>query len=120
MHEHRYNKEQRFQQLSELRLALRDLIGVVSVLPSFAHLKSAYEAALADVENLQLHGFEQEHLSALSRAIPDAFHRHKEWIPPLERDAIGTLIEPEWFLSLESKLQPVLSKARVLRELGYY
>jgi len=64
--------------------------------------------------------FDQEELSKLSRSIPDAFSRHKDWVPPVEPVGDGRWQEPDWFLRFESKLQPVLDIAEKLRQIGYY
>lgn len=118
--EHRYCIDERRQQLTELVAALPNLIDVTRSTPQVTHFTSEYEAALEQATALLAFGFNQEQLSALSRSIPDAFPRHKDWIPPLEKALDGKWQEPSWFVSVESKLQPVLRFAEVLRMLGYY
>ena len=120
MTEHRYSKEERRQQLRELAATLPRLVATVSALPQLRHLNGRYELALDEVGELLRNGFDQAQLSELGRSIPDAFARHKEWVPPLERTLDGQLREPDWFVELENSLQPVLRTARILCELGYY
>ena len=117
--EHRYCIDERRQQLAELVAALPDLINVTRSTPQVTHFTSEYEAALEQATALLAFGFNQEQLSALSRSIPDAFPRHKDWIP-LEMAPDGKWQQPAWIVSVESKLQPVLRFAEVLRMLGYY
>jgi hypothetical protein len=118
--EHWYSTAERRQQLAELAAALPELITITRATPQVFHLVSQYESALAEENKLLRNGFNQEQLSGLSRMVPDAFMRHKEWLPPSEQLSDGQWREPEWYVALESKLQPVLKAAGVLRELGYY
>jgi hypothetical protein len=87
--------------------------------PQFVEQASSYHLYLTEVSRLIEQGFEEEELSVLSRAIPDMFGRHKDWIPPLEQTASGRWIEPEWFTELESYLQPMLAQAFLLSTIGY-
>lgn len=81
---------------------------------------AVYRLALEQSERLLQSGFTQEQLSALCDAVPDLFGRHKDWTPPLELGPDGSWREAPWFAKLESKLQPALSAASVVRQLGYY
>ena len=78
-----------------------------------------YTSLQGDVKTLLATSFTQTDLSKLSRAIPDIYDRHKEWVPPLEETDQGAQ-EPKWFQELETYLNPVLNSAQRLREIGYY
>ena len=118
--EHRYTTAERRQQLQALTVLLADLIEATESLPQMAQLVPRYRLALEQTQKLLGSGFTQEQLSGLGRAIPDAFVRHKDWLPPLEQAANGSWREPEWFTMLEARLQPTMKAARLLCELGYY
>ncbi|MDR6935698.1 MULTISPECIES: hypothetical protein [unclassified Luteibacter] len=118
--EYRYTANDRVEQLRALEQSLVDLIPLVEAIPAKADLAPRYRCALEEVRALMDGGFEQGDLSQLSRAIPDAFPRHKDWIPPLELSEDGHWQEPEWFKRLESKLAPVLNIAAKLRVTGFY
>ena len=120
MAEYRYTPEDRRKQLEALASALGELIPVVAELPEFSPRVGEYEAALRMTERLLRAGFTQEQASALSDAVPDLYFRHKEWCPPLIRTSSGEWREPEWFVRLESRLQPALRAAAALRVVGYY
>lgn len=118
--EYRYTANDRIEQLRALEQSLVDLIPLVEATPAKANLAPQYQCALEKVRALMDGVFEQEDLSQLSRAIPDAFPRHKDWIPPLELSEDGHWQEPEWFKRLDSKLAPVLNIAAKLRVVGFY
>ncbi|UXZ95472.1 hypothetical protein K3169_24590 [Pseudomonas phytophila] len=119
MAEYRYTNADRLSQLKELESVLPELIRVAGSTPAMTYVED-YRLALAKVVELQKEGFTQNQLSALGRAIPDVFNRHKEWIPPMHQTATGEWVEHEWWTLLDEKLQPVLSLARTLQTLGYY
>ena len=120
MTEYRYTKDDRIVQLNELKKTLSDLIAYLENSERYKDKVSVYQAALDVTINLIEHGFDQEQLSELKRNIPDLFARHKEWIPPLEKNDAGNWIEPGWFQETESYLQAVLKAAGVLSIIGYY
>jgi hypothetical protein len=100
--------------------SLGELIPVAEATPATINLVSQYREALERTRALIGGAFNQDDLSSLSRCIPDAFHRHKDWMPPLEQSEDGRWQEPDWFKRLEAKLLPVLDIAAKLREIGYY
>ena len=120
MTEYRYTKDDRIIQLNALKTALSNFIAYLENSERFKDRISVYKASLEVTINLLENGFEQKQLSELGRNTPDLFHRHKEWIPPLEENDKGKLVEPEWFQELETYLQPVLKTASVLSIIGYY
>lgn len=120
MSEHHYSVAEREAQLKDLIAALPPLIEHVHASQKFAALAPQYEAALALARSLLANGFTQEQLSQLGRSVPDAFHRHKEWEPPLVQQSDGSWAEANWFAQLESVLQPALRAAGFLCIVGYY
>lgn len=120
MAEYRYMPRDRIAQLRSLERALGELIPVAEATHAVTDLAPKYQEALEQVRALSQGDFSQEDLSNLSRSIPDAFHRHKDWIPPLELSGDGRWREPDWFTELDAKLRPVLDIAARLREIGYY
>ena len=119
MAEYRYTNADRLSQLKKLESALPELIQVASSTPAMTYVED-YRLALAKAVELQKEGFTQNELSALARAIPDVFDRHKDWMPPMHQIETGEWVEHEWWTLLDEKLQPVLSLARTLQVLGYY
>jgi hypothetical protein len=119
MGEYYYSHEDRKNQLHNLRAALKQLIAYLQATNRFVDRIPDYASALVETERLLSQDFKQEDLSSLSRGIPDLIYRHKEWIPPLEKDSSGQWLEPPWFTELESYLQPVLNAAAILRFIGY-
>ncbi|MDY7533907.1 hypothetical protein RGV33_19865 [Pseudomonas sp. Bout1] len=119
MAEYRYTNADRLSQLKKLESALPELIRVASSTPAMTYVED-YRLALAKAVDLQKKGFTQNELSALARAIPDVFDRHKDWMPPMQQIETGEWVEHEWWTLLDEKLQPVLSLARTLQMLGYY
>lgn len=107
-------------QLTALKEALSSFIPYLESSQRFEDKVSIYKTSLEVTIDLLENGFEQKQLSELGRNTPDLFHRHKEWIPPLEENDKGNWVEPEWFQELETYLQPVLKAARVLSIIGYY
>lgn len=120
MAEYRYTPNDRIAQLRSLERSLGELIPVAEITSATIDLVPQYREALERVRTLACGDFSQEDLSNLSRAIPDAFHRHKDWMPPLEPSGNGQWQEPEWYTRLDAKLLPVLDLAAKLREIGYY
>lgn len=120
MAEYRYTPNDRIKQLRALEKSLGELIPVAEATPATINLVPQYRAALERARTLIDGAFGQEDLSNLSRSIPDAFHRHKDWMPPLEPSEDGHWQEPDWFKRLDSNLLPVLDIAEKLREIGYY
>lgn len=120
VNEHRYTAAERRRHLERLASFLPDLIKVCASQPDLVHLVSEYRSALEQAQELLVNGFTQEQLSRLGRSVPDAFQRHKDWMPPLEQNGNGSWREPEWFAVLEKRLQPTLRAAKTLCELGYY
>jgi hypothetical protein len=120
MSEHRYTVGEREAQLGELIAVLPPLIEHVHASEKLSSLAPKYQSALAMARGLLAAGFSQEQLSELGRSVPDAFHRHKEWRPPLVQQSDGSWAEPNWFAELEAVLQPALRAAGVLRIVGYY
>jgi len=118
--EYRYTLNYRAEQLRALEQSLVDLIPVVEDIPATMDLAPRYRYALEKVRALIDGVFDQEDLSQLSRVVPDAFHRHKDWMPPVELSEDGRWREPDWFKRLDAKLAPVLNIAEKLRILGYY
>jgi hypothetical protein len=118
--EYRYTPNDRAEQLRALEQSLVDLIPVVEATPAKINLAPQYRYALEKVRALIDGFFDQEDLSHLSRVIPDAFHRHKDWMPPLELSEDGHWREPDWFTRLDSRLAPVLNIAAKLRVIGFY
>jgi hypothetical protein len=102
--EYRYTLNDRTKQLHALEQSLVDLIPVAEATPATINLTPQYRYALEKVTALIDGVFDQEDLSNLARAIPDAFHRHKDWMSPLEPSEDGHWQEPEWFKRLDSKL----------------
>ena len=117
---HYYTQSERVTQLMTLIDALSELIPVVANNPFHAQRLGEYMDALEVAKLLLIQGFNQDELSDLSRSVPDLYLRHKEWTPPIEHDSAGNWCEPTWFSDLESKLQPVLDAAQVLRMVGFY
>ena len=120
MVEYRYTADDRITQLTVLAAALRQAIPAVASHSPVAHRGAEFKAALAQCERLLQSGFTQEELYALSRAVPELFRRHKDWLPPMERAPNGQLFEAPWFAELDAKLQPVVQAAEALRQVGYY
>ncbi|ULU23185.1 hypothetical protein [Dyella terrae] len=120
MTEYRYTPNDRIEQLRVLERSLAELIPVAEATPATINLVPQYRDALKKARALIGGAFSQEDLSSLSRSIPDAFHRHKDWMPPLEQSEDGSWQEPDWFRHLDGKLLPVLDIATKLREIGYY
>ena len=115
-----YTRAERQRQLVDLINALTELIPEVERLIDFADNAEAYREARSIAKRLLREGFTQDDLSALSRAVPDLFSRHKDWIPPLESTGGGGWKEADWFVQLDGKLQPVLKAAFLLRTVGHY
>ena len=118
MAEYRYTHSDRIEQLRTLELALLDLIPVARGLG----IKEAarYEWALGRTRWLIANGYTQDDPTGLGRQVPDAFLRHKDWMPPLELQADGSWQEPAWFRQLEEKLHRTLRAAGVLPVLGFH
>ncbi|GLQ50422.1 hypothetical protein GCM10010872_18710 [Dyella flava] len=117
---YRYTPSDRIEQLRALERSLTELIPVAEAAPATINLAPQYRDALEKARVLIGGSFNQEDLSNLSRSIPDAFHRHKDWMPPLELSAEVHWQQPDWFKHLDAKLLPVLDIAVKLREIGYY
>ena len=66
------------------------------------------------------HGFEQDDLSTLSRAVPRLFWLHKEWTPQLVQRPDGTFAEPPWFDAADRLHHAVQNAAEELRVVGRY
>ena len=120
MTEYRYTRNDRIEQLHALERSLGELIPVAEASPATVSLVPLYRHAQERTRALIGGSFNQADLSSLSRSIPGAFHRHKDWMPPLEESGDGRWQEPDWFRYLDAKLQPVLDIAAKLREIGYY
>lgn len=118
--EYRYTPNDRAEQLRALEQSLVDLIPVVEATPAKMNLAPQYRYALEKARALIDEVFDQEDLSHHSRVIPDVFHRHKDWMPPLELSEGGHWQERDWFKRLDSKLAPVLNITAKLREIGFY
>ncbi|KZZ82402.1 hypothetical protein A3767_00125 [Oleiphilus sp. HI0133] len=119
MGEYRYTEKDRIEQLNALIPALEKLISYLKEKELFLDNVASYECALEEAQRLLGNGFTQKELGALERSVPDLFHRHKEWIPPLETE--GDYSTPaKWFEELEEYLQPARSAAGVLSIIGYY
>jgi len=106
------------EQLHRLEVALAELLPVARR-QSLAEVEQ-YEWALERARWLLLNRWTQDDLTELGRQVPDAFVRHKDWVPPLEQRGDGRWEQPAWFQELEDKLQPALRAARVLPEIGFY
>ena len=120
MSEYRYTERDRISQLRELAVALENLIGYLIHNNLFPNKVSEYEYALEQTNILLNHGFDQSQLSVLSRAVPDLFFRHKEWIPPFEDGSNDYSKPAQWFIDLEKYLQPVLKHSGIISIIGYY
>jgi hypothetical protein len=118
--EYYFTTDDRRVQLSNLAVALRNLIPLVAALSSESKRATDYASALQRCEELLEKGFTQTEISALARSVPDLYARHKEWVPPLEQTPAGRWQEPAWFVDLEARLQPALQAAEVLRQVGYH
>lgn len=114
-----YTYKDRIRHLTKLSEELDDLCVHLKNTGLFPEMLEIYMSRKHDVKTLLLTPFSQSELSELSRAIPDLYSRHKEWIPPLEETDDG-IKEPDWFQALEMRLQPVLKSVQLLREIGYY
>jgi len=114
-----YTNEDRKNQLIKLSGELEALCMHLEHTGLFPKKLSIYMSCKRDVKTLLDTSFSQPALSELSRAIPDIYSRHRDWQRPLEQTEDG-LREPDWFKILETHLQPVLKRAQVLREIGYY
>ncbi|MCF5805777.1 MULTISPECIES: hypothetical protein [Pseudomonas syringae group] len=119
MTEHRYTEAERIQQLRKLEQAL------VALLPVSIQLgleqTPDYHEALCRTRVLLETGFTQTDLTDLSRSVPDAVPRGRDWEARyLVQKADGSWRWPEWFSELESRLVPVIRTAETLRTLGYY
>jgi hypothetical protein len=110
MTEHRYTTEERVAQLNRLAAALRELIAELRTVEPLTGNIADYETLLGRCEVLLKNGFAPEETTALGRAVPDLFYRHKEWEPP----------RTAWFERVEERLRPVLEAAARLSEIGYY
>lgn len=118
--EYKYTKAEKTEQLKAVIEALEKFVPYLEANERYQAQSPIYRAALMEAEDLFNDGFDQDALNQLSEDIPDLFHRHKEWIPPLEEDKNGKLQEPTWFTELETHLQPVLEAASKLPVVGYY
>jgi len=112
-----YTADDRRAQLGELAIVLGRLIPLANELG--LPQATDYVAALERTKLLLATTFTQEDLSALARAVPDVLYRHKEWASEnLIRKADGSVGFPDWLERIEVVLQPALSAAHKLRELG--
>ena len=83
--EHFYTEADRRVQLRALEQALEQFLDVLRSTPELRAPIRDYEENLGEVRRLLAEGFNQDALSALSRAVPRLFWLHKEWIPPLPK-----------------------------------
>ncbi|KPX27279.1 hypothetical protein ALQ08_103673 [Pseudomonas syringae pv. delphinii] len=119
MTEYRYTEAERIQQLQLLEQGLVALLHV-SVQLGLAQTPY-YQEALCQARFLMETGFTQTDLTRLSRSVPDAVSRGRDWESQyLIQKPDGSWGWPEWFLELESQLAPVMKSAETLRMLGYY
>lgn len=110
----------RVRQLTALKTAIVAFLPVVSSVDTLRSSVPAFQGCLTEVERLLSDGFNQEELSALSRAVPRLFWLHKEWTPQLERAADGGYQEPSWFAAADTLHQHVQDTAEELRIVGRY
>ncbi len=120
MGEYRYTEQDRTEQLGNLVPALEALISHMRNEKLFIDQIPQYELALEEAKRFLASGFTQNELSALDRAVPDLFYRHKEWYPPLEDESNVYSKPAKWFEDLEEYLQPAREAAGVLSIIGYY
>jgi hypothetical protein len=113
-----YNESDRRGHLRELVASLERLIPVARDL-KLPQLPS-YEAALVQARDLSESKFSQADLSSLSRSVPDALPRHRDWESNyLQRRPDGSVDLPAWIEALEAVLQPTLRAAEILRTIGH-
>jgi len=111
---------ERIRQLNALASAVQALLPALDGVQVLRGSIPAFERCLAETTRLLEHGFVQDDLSSLSRAVPKLFWLHKEWTPQLERRADGSYVEPSWFNAVDRLHQEVQDAAEELRVVGRY
>ena len=119
MHEYYHTHANRITQLSELCEALQGSLRILKPQRDSAKPSLCIELLWQRQSICKQTDFDQAELSKLNHAIPDLFHRHRDWIPPLVEDGAGGWRTPAWFDALDQVLQPVLAAAAKLRQIGY-
>ena len=117
---HIVSNSERVRQLNVLASALRALLPVLDSVEALRGSIPGFERCLAETTRFLDHGFVQDDLSILSRAVPKLFWLHKEWTPHLERQPDGSYAEPSWFNAADGLHQAVQDAAEELRVVGRY
>jgi len=117
---HIVSNSERIRQLNALASALRALLPALDSVEALRGSIPAFERSLVETTRLLEHGFVQDDLSTLSRAVPKLFWLHKEWTPQLERRPDGSYVEPSWFNVADGLHQAVQDAAEELRVVGRY
>ncbi|GAB0062820.1 MULTISPECIES: hypothetical protein [Pseudomonas] len=119
MNQHFYTTAERIQQLRQLERGLANLVPF-SILMGLAQTPH-YEDALRRTRILLETGFNQADLTSLARAIPDVFHRGRDWEAQyLVKKPDGSWGFSEEYLNIQARLGPVMRAVDALRTLGYY
>ena len=120
MSEHRYTTGERRTHLLELELSLERLLAAIQKTGQCVEYAPQFENALSRTRELMAVGFDQEALTALSKAIPKLFDLHPHWVPPSEIGPNGQHRICPWFTTLEPLDQAVTQCGERLRVVGFY
>ena len=113
-----YTADEKRNQVQELRDALRDLIAAAEEGGSDRVNVEPLRVALAKAETVLAGGLSWPAIKDLAASFTPVIWCHKEWTPPLVKQADGTFSEPAWFRRLSEAHATAERVAMSLRAYG--
>lgn len=95
-----YSAAEQRARLEQFVTSLRKAIAAAEVTTNQVINLEPLRECLVQAETLLCNGFDRDSLKKLAQSFTPVIWVHKEWLPPLIRNADGSFAEPEWFVRM--------------------
>lgn len=119
MGQHIYTKEEKNEQLNELRHLLEDFIVDLARTEYYRDAVPYFKEFLNEVDSLLGKEYAQEDLNRLSDHFRPIMNTHRDWVPPDLKCENGTYVLPEWYDSLEKKHEKIRAWVGQVKSIGF-